>query len=84
MSDLDRLAEVVREWQESGLVPGKEADAVLNVAPELIAVARAQVVQDGAVFFCRTCCTSAAEERHTLACPVLAALAKLREVFGDE
>lgn len=42
MSDLlERLAATVREWQETRLVPGKEADAVLNAAPEIIAVARA-------------------------------------------
>lgn len=42
MSDLlERMADTVRVWQETGLVPGKEADAVLNAAPELIAVVRA-------------------------------------------
>lgn len=80
MSDLDRLAETVREWQESGLVPGKEADAVLNVAPELIAVAQAAEAMRAAQ---KAEDTYGVEEVMDVERANVVLDAKLREVFGE-
>lgn len=88
MSDLlERLADTVREWQETGLVPGKEADEVLNAAPELIAVARAAQEMEWAVLDMlqsqRSPKVTAVLRRSLL--PAQAQLsARLREIYGGD
>ena len=37
MDDLDKLAAMVESWIAEGCVPGRDADHVLDVAPELCA-----------------------------------------------
>ena len=82
MSDLDRLAEAVEA--DSPFGDGRAADAVLSLAPELIAVARYASSID-----CETCgefyrcCGEVSGDPHMDDCPVPALLAKLAEVLGD-